>query len=92
MDIDIYISSLEETLSYLLNSESSNYSHISVDEVIERLRFEISVVKEIHQVNQELLRLLFGPTGPIQEISIDNGWGDDFLKLSEIVDKFTERT
>jgi hypothetical protein len=33
------------------------------------------------------LNLLFAPTGSIQEISIDNGWGAEFIKLAAEVDK-----
>ena len=28
------------------------------------------------------LRLLFAPTGPIQEVSLPSGWGGDFLLLA----------
>jgi hypothetical protein len=28
------------------------------------------------------LRALFAPTGPIQEVSLSSGWGDDFLQLA----------
>ncbi len=31
--------------------------------------------------------ILFAPTGPIQEVSISNGWGEFFIKLA---DKFDE--
>jgi hypothetical protein len=36
----------------------------------------------------EDLSLQFAPTGPIQEISISNGWDKVFLKLSEQFDKY----
>ena len=36
------------------------------------------------------LNLLFGPTGAFQEISISNGWGDEFIKLSTAFDKHYE--
>jgi hypothetical protein len=32
------------------------------------------------------LRLLFGPTGPLQETSIASGWADEFLLLAARVD------
>jgi hypothetical protein len=31
--------------------------------------------------------VLFAPTGPLQEISISNGWSEIFLKLAEEFDK-----
>ena len=36
------------------------------------------------------LELLFAPTGVIQEISIDNGWGTKFLCIAEVVDQSRE--
>ena len=32
------------------------------------------------------LTVLFAPTGPIQEVSIDSGWGETFLELAERFD------
>ena len=29
---------------------------------------------------------LFAPTGPIQEVSLGSGWGDEFLALAERLD------
>jgi hypothetical protein len=31
--------------------------------------------------------VLFAPTGPIQEVSLSSGWGDEFLELAERFDK-----
>ena len=33
------------------------------------------------------LRILFAPTGPIQEVSIDSQWGQEFLALAQRFDK-----
>jgi hypothetical protein len=32
------------------------------------------------------LRVLFAPTGPIQEVSVSSGWGDAFLELADRFD------
>jgi hypothetical protein len=37
------------------------------------------------------LGLLFAATGDLQEISIANGWGDEFLKLAEAVDAYIQK-
>ena len=37
------------------------------------------------------LVVLFAPTGPIQEVSLSSGWGDDFLELSERFDRAVGR-
>ncbi|MCC2110864.1 MAG: hypothetical protein KDJ16_02385 [Hyphomicrobiales bacterium] len=33
------------------------------------------------------LQLYFAPTGPIQEVSLSSGWGDEFLALARRADK-----
>ena len=33
---------------------------------------------------------LFGPTGPIQEVSVSSGWGDMFLELAKRLDAATQ--
>lgn len=35
----------------------------------------------------EHYKILFAPTGPVQEISIANGWSEVFLKLAEEYDE-----
>ena len=37
------------------------------------------------------LWVLFAPTGPIQEVSVSSGWGDDFLSLAERFDRAVRR-
>ena len=37
------------------------------------------------------LRVLFAPTGPIQEVSISSGWGQEFLALADRFDRAEER-
>jgi hypothetical protein len=32
------------------------------------------------------LRVLFAPTGPIQEVALSSGWGDEFLLLADRFD------
>lgn len=33
-----------------------------------------------------LLSLLFAPTGPLQEVAISSGWGDEFVALADRFD------
>jgi hypothetical protein len=37
------------------------------------------------------LSVLFAPTGPIQEVSISSGWGDEFLRLAQRFDRAAEQ-
>ena len=36
------------------------------------------------------LEVLFAPTGPIQEVSVSSGWGQDFLRLAARFDAAVE--
>ncbi len=33
------------------------------------------------------ISVLFAPTGPIQEVSVSSGWGDEFLVVAERFDR-----
>ena len=89
MEIDKLISALDETISFLRDSQSSNWASLSAAEMIQELESEIDSIKNSKPPDAKRIAFLFAPTGPIQETSIDNGWGDEFLRLSEIVDPFT---
>ena len=89
MEVERLISALEETISLLQKSESSTWSSLSPQEIIRRLEAEIGKAQNRKPVDVDLLDRFFAPTGVIQEISMDNGWGTKFLHIAEIVDRFT---
>jgi hypothetical protein len=89
MEVERLISALEETISLLQKSESSAWSSLSPQEIIRRLEAEIRKAQNRKPVDVDLLDRLFAPTGVLQEISIDNGWGTKFLHIAETVDRFT---
>jgi len=90
VEVEKLISALEEILVHLRNSEPSDYSHMSVEEINDKLDSELAKATNSLPVNTRLLGLLFAPTGPIQEIAIDNGWALEYLRISEVIDQFTE--
>jgi hypothetical protein len=49
-----------------------------MDDVIANVRTE--------HVDKRTLDVLFAPTGPIQEVSLGSGWGDEFLAIAERYD------
>jgi hypothetical protein len=89
MEIEKLIFALEETIVFLRRSQSSVWANLSTDEIIQELKSEITKAKNSQPNDVQLLASLFAPTGAIQETSIDNSWGDDFLRISGIVDHFT---
>lgn len=89
MEIERLVSALEQTIALLQNSQSSAWATMSVEELIQELEVLNSEIKNSSNVDKQLLGSLFAPTTSIQETAIDNGWGDEFLSLSEVVDSFT---
>ena len=89
MEIEKLISALEDRIAFLRDSQYSDWAHMSVEEIVLELKAEIAEVKISQPMDATLLGFLFAPTGAIQEISMDNGWGKDFLRISAIVDEFT---
>jgi hypothetical protein len=57
-------------------------------------------IDELQKIKQEIerdnyssisaLEIIFGPTGPMQELSIDSGWTNEFILLAEDIDKAIE--
>ena len=86
--MDNLINALQETIQFLQDSQDPIYSHLTVAEIIQQLEEELAKIKNSQSINKNRLSFLFGPTGSIQETSIDNGWGQEFLEISSVVDNF----
>lgn len=89
MEIENLVSALEQTISCLRKSESSNPSQMSIAEIIRRLEAEAAKAKNLKPMDVNFLDRLFAPMGVIQAISLNNGWGTKFLRISEVIDQFT---
>ena len=74
---------LEECLLKVIerieSSEGSIWAGLSGEEVCMDLKLSIEKAKQSKEIDLDHLKMLFAPTGPIQDISIDNGWGDEYL-------------
>ncbi len=62
----------------------SGTSHQSAMDSLTRLRGQLVDSGPVDIIKA---RLLFAPTGILQEISIDNDWGHHFLELARDVDR-----
>jgi hypothetical protein len=89
MEVEQLIYALQETISYLRASKPTESSHMSIDEIIRRLEAELTKARNAKPMDVILLDRLFAPTGVIQAISIANGWGTKFLRISQVVDQLT---
>jgi len=55
------------------------------------LNADIEKIKFCDFATLDKLNMEFAPTSTYQEISLSNGWGDEFLKLAERFDKLYEK-
>ena len=62
------------------------------DDLSQDLRSAVAQLRAGDASSVPHLRLLFAPTGRIQERSLDEGWGDEFLGLAERFDHAVEKT
>ena len=81
---------LVEKIKDLIKEQGTNvlWTHYSCEEeVIDELERHIMMLhKEDFSIINELI-LLFSPTSDLQELSISNGWGKQYLEIAEKFDK-----
>ena len=85
------ISALKQTIDLLEMSEDSALSNQGASEAQAILKKELVSFTEKQKFTffgKSKIKFLFLPTGALQEISISNNWGDEYLKISEIVDRY----
>lgn len=89
--MDELISAFEEIIELLDKSEDTIWANYTVEEAKEILQTELENYKQTRQLSDSAkyrINFLFLPTGALQEISIDNGWGDKYVKIADIFDKY----
>jgi hypothetical protein len=67
-------------------SKDAVWSSIGVTEIVAMLDLGIKALECGTEVNRDELKLLFAPTGALQETSMDNGWSSEYLLLSAMFD------
>ena len=82
---------LLQTKNHCENSEETGYSHLTTGEVTNQLQAAVTCLDEGRQPDFDTLSILFAPTCSLQDIAIDNGWGDDFLVLAAEFDKTSKQ-
>ena len=85
------INTLEELLALVEQSKDSAWASMDKKMVVGKLGKQIDKMRKGKAGNLIELRVLFAPTGPIQEISIDNGWGERFVELAGEFDKLIDQ-
>jgi len=89
--MDELISAFERIIALLENSEDSIWANYTVEEAKEILQTELENYKQTQKISdsgKSRINFLFLPTSALQEISMDNGWGDEYVEISSIFDKY----
>ena len=82
------VTAIENAVLLLRKSQPSIWGTLSPVEAIELLEIKLNKIRTSQKFDKKLIQSLFAPTGSIQEISIDTGWGDEFIEISEVVDRY----
>jgi len=80
---------MKETRAFLA-LEGNDYSWSSWEDQNDALSEIDSIITELENGSFPDIRILFAPTGPIQEVSLSSGWGDEFLELAYRFDQAYE--
>lgn len=85
-DLEI-LDALRRTRDLVALSEDSDWSTRPAHKIEARLDALIRIVEAGRKPGIRL-GFLFLPTGDLQEISMANGWGEEFLDLADVVDRY----
>jgi hypothetical protein len=80
------IAILKETKT-LLALDDNDFSWSSWPDQNQAVSEIDSIITALENGSVPEMGVLFGPTGPIQEVSLSSGWGSEFLELAERFDK-----
>jgi len=80
------ISILKEARAFLA-LEGNDFSWSSWIDQNQAISEIDSMITELENGSIPDMRFLFAPTGPIQEVSLSSGWGNEFIRLAERFDQ-----
>lgn len=71
-----------------MNNPENDFPYSGWDDVAEALREIDPILERLkkREVPQFGMSILFLPTGPLQELSLSSGWGDEFVTLADRFD------
>ena len=81
---------LKRSRALSLVSQDALWSSAGVPEVVAILDRGIKSLERGNGLNRGELKLLFAPTGDLQETAIANGWSDEYMLLSTEFDGLIE--
>jgi len=80
---------LEKVMGYIESSECFNGLYSKWNTLEEAKKELLSYIERITKNDKTVysdLHLFFAPTGTLQEFSMDNGWGEEYLTLAKTAD------
>lgn len=81
-DTDKILFLIEQLSQYLSNSDC--YEAVDVQSELNAI---ILALKANSKEAKKKLSFIIAPTNMLQDISIDYGWGDEFIEISDEIDK-----
>jgi len=85
-DLQKLIGILKETRA-LIGQAGNDFSWSSWRDQDQALLEIDKIIAELEGGSIPEIGVLFAPTGPLQEVSLSSGWGNDFLELADRFDK-----
>lgn len=85
-DLQKLLTLLQETRA-LISQDGNDFSWSSWRDQDHALSEMDAIIAEVEKGSIPEIGVLFAPTGPIQEVSLRSGWGNEFLELAERFDK-----
>jgi hypothetical protein len=79
---------LRRTADLLADARDSGWTPWSAAEIRSELLEMLAMRARGEEIDENRLRLLFLPTGPVQETSMANGWSEEMLRIAEAVDRY----
>lgn len=85
------IDALKKAIRFLENSQDSDWSNLTAVEIKDVLRGELYKIENNQEFDKLELAVLFAVTGNIQETAMRNDWLTEYLRIADVIDKYTER-
>lgn len=87
VDVTTLVTVLDEVRAWLARPDNdySWSSFMDADAALAEIDELVALVRAEGRV-PFALSVLFAPTGPIQEVALSSGWGDEFLTLADRFD------
>ncbi len=82
---------LKRVCTLLENSEPSDWSPLSPQEVKMNIESQINLIRQNKPIDKDQLTIEFVPTSTLQEIAMVSGWHREYVKLAERFDTLIGR-